>query len=110
MDRIECSVWNNGGNGWGLRVLGGPQVRRLHFRRKQSPIHVELGGTLFPFNINKKSFWTPNCGELIKVPLRNWIVRNGLRSGDRVWLEILEPHQTFRAVLAASTLPMKESA
>lgn len=105
MERIECSVWNNGSTGWGLKVLGGAAVRKLYFRRDLSPIHISLDGTLVPINIDKKSFWTSGCGELIKVPLRNWIVRNGLKSGDRVWLEILKPYRVFKAVL-----PPKETA
>lgn len=97
MEKIECSVWNNGGRGWGLKVLGGPDVRRRYFRRSQSPILIELDGIQFPFNIDKKSFWTPSCGELIGVPLRDWIAQQRLTSGDRVLLEIVVPHKTFKA-------------
>jgi hypothetical protein len=78
MERVECSVWNNGGPGWGLRVLGGPKARRLHFDLAQEYVSVDLGGTCFRFNINKKSFWKRGCGELIGVPLRNWISQNDL--------------------------------
>lgn len=104
MNRIECSVWNNGAKGWGLKVLGGLEIRELHFRRGLSPVQIALDGTLFPFNIDKKSFWTPGCGELIKVPLRNWIIGNGLKSGDRVWLEILKPYRVFKAVLPSKEI------
>ena len=98
MDKIECSVWNNGKKGWGLKVLGGPKVRRSYFDRAKSPVFVELDGTLFPCNIDKDSFWTKTCGELINVNLRNWITQNNLTHGDRVWLDILEPYRKFRAV------------
>jgi hypothetical protein len=54
-------------------------------------------GVIFPFNINKKSFWTKTCGELIGVALRKWIKSNGLRSGEHIWLEILKPYQLFKA-------------
>ena len=97
MNRIEYSVWNNGGNGWGLRILGGMRVRDAHFHRAYSPVQIDLDGTLFSFNIDKKSFWTASCGELIGVPLRKWVMGNGLASGDRVWLEILWPYQIFKA-------------
>lgn len=97
VERIECSVWNNGGRGWGLRVLGGVDVCKRHFRPAQSPIYVELGGHLFPFNVAKKSFWT-GCGELIGVALRDWIAKNGLSTGDRVMLEVIKPYRTFRVV------------
>jgi hypothetical protein len=98
MDTIECSVWNNGTETWGLKILGGLKVRQRYFQRSESPVDVELDGTVYPFNIDKKSFWTPKCGELLGVPLRNWIMRNGLKSGDRVWLEILQPYRCFKAV------------
>ena len=98
MNRIECSVWNNGGMSWGLKILGGREVRSLHFDRTQSPVFVELDGTPFSFNIDKKSFWTSGCGEIIGVPLRTWIMKYGLTSGDRVWLEVMKPRQTFKAV------------
>lgn len=97
MHRLECSVWNNGSNGWGLKVLGGPGVRKTHFKRTQSPILVQLDGVEFPCNIDKDSFWTHQCGELINVHLRNWMKRNSLAQGEHVWLEILEPYRRFRA-------------
>jgi len=101
MNKIECSVWNNGASGWGLKILGGLGMRKRHFQRTNSPILVELDGTLFPFNIDKKSFWTPRCGELIGIQLGEWIIKHGLKSGDRVWLEILKPFQTFKAATKA---------
>jgi hypothetical protein len=102
MDKIECSVWNNGGRGWGLKVLGGTDVRRHHFRRGHSPVLIELDGTQYPFNIGKKSFWTPRCGELIGVPLRNWIEKHGLASGDRVWLETVISYKAYKATKAGA--------
>jgi len=110
MDRIECSVWNNGGEGWGLKVLGGPTVRRTYFRPEQSPILLELDGSSFPVNIDKRSFWTRGCGELISSDLRGWIVKHQMTTGDRVWLEVLQPHQTFRAIRSQSELPAREIA
>lgn len=107
---IECSVWNNGRNGWGLKVLGGTHVRLMHFRRDQSPILVELDGASFPLNVDKKSFWTKDCGELIGVALRSWIVRHGLTTGDRVWLEVVERHHRFKAVRVRVTFSTKEVA
>jgi hypothetical protein len=110
MDRIGCSVWNNGGRGWGLKVLGGPRVRGAHFRRDQSTVYLKLDDALCPINIKKKSFWTPTCGELISVAVRNWIVEHQLKIRDRVWLEIVEPYRTFKAVRMQSTVVEKEIA
>jgi len=103
MEKIECSVWSNGGDGWGLKILGGLTVRERHFHPDRSPIYLELDGASFPANIAKHSFWKPNCGEIICVPLRNWIKKHGLTTGDQVWLEIVEQHQMFRASLNPST-------
>jgi hypothetical protein len=96
MDKLECSVWTNGRNGWGIRILGGTRVRREHFRQDLSPVVVEIHGLNHPFNIGKKRFWTRVCGELIGKPLREWKTRHGLKSGDHVWLKVLEPYRHFR--------------
>jgi hypothetical protein len=101
MDKIECSVWNNGKNGWGLKVLGGPSVRTRHFGALSSPVRVELDGEWAQFNIDKKSFWTPACGELIGIALRDWIMKNRLTPGARVWLEIVRPGKAFKATTSS---------
>lgn len=110
MARIECSVWNNGGAAWGLKVLGGLRVRKLYFHPARSPVFLELGGALSPINVKKKSFWTEDCGELISVELREWIMKKGLATGDRVWLEIVEPYHRFKAVVVQVALPVNEIA
>jgi hypothetical protein len=96
MGQLECSVWTNGNGSWGIQILGGTQIRAAHFRRKLSPVIVEIDGEEHKFNIDKKSFWTKTCGELIGVPVRVWKTRHALRSGDHVWLRILEPNHRFR--------------
>lgn len=95
-DRLECSVWTNGSGSWGIRILGGTQVRDAHFRRDLSPVIVEIDGRDYKFNVDKKSFWTRTCGELIGVAVKDWKTRHGLRSGDHAWLRILVPYQRFR--------------
>ena len=65
MDRLECSVWNNGKRGWGLKVLGGPDVRRTHFDRKRRRVTLVLDGMEVPVNIAKANFRDKTCGELI---------------------------------------------
>ena len=98
--RIECSIWSNGSYGWGLRVLGGSAVREAHFWRTASPIILEIDGTEQPFNVDKKTFWTRACGELIGKAIREWKDRHGLKSGDRVWLKTLEPCRRFRVEIS----------
>lgn len=94
ISRIECSVWSNGSSGLGLRVLGGQQVRREYFERSQSPILIEVNGKYLRFGVDKDSFWK-DCGELINVQLKMWFEENGLKTGDHVWLEIIEPKKRF---------------
>lgn len=95
---IECEVWNGDKDGWGLKVLGDVEFRRLHFQRSNSPVLVELRGVAHPFNIDKKGFWNRDYGELAGMKLREWIAKTGLKAGDQVWLEVLEPLQKFRAL------------
>jgi hypothetical protein len=92
--RIECSVWTNGRDSWGVRILGGLSVRQKHFHPQKSPVLVLIDGIEYPFNVAKHSFWT-SCGELIGKPLATWKRRHGLRSGTRVWLEVLQPQRRF---------------
>ena len=98
MDRIECSVWNNGGAGWGLRILGGPRTRDLYFDKSRDSVSVELDGTTFSFNTAKKSFWQ-KCPELIGNPIAEWVHTHQLSAGTHVWLNVVEPFQEFRASL-----------
>jgi hypothetical protein len=101
MEKIECSVWYNSTNDWGLTILGGPNVRDAHFDRARSPVFVELSGTFYPCNVDKDSFWkstSKRCIHLINVNVKKWADLNGLHSGDHVWLEIIEPYRRFRAI------------
>ncbi|MGH9513421.1 MAG: hypothetical protein ACRD2U_14920 [Terriglobales bacterium] len=109
MDKIECSVWNNGGNGWGLKILGGLGARTTHFHRNLNPILVDLGDRSFHVNIDKKSFWTEACGELINEAFRDWFTRTRRTTGDRVWLEVVQPYRRFKVVEAQATAPAKEA-
>lgn len=92
-------MWSNRDAGCGLRVLGGIQTRMKFFNRAISPVWIELDGIAYPFNVDKKSFWTARCGELIGVPIRRFRDNHGLKTADRVWLAVLTPFQRFRADL-----------
>jgi hypothetical protein len=109
MEGFECSVWSNGTDGWGLNILGGSTVLNKYFRRSRSPVYVELDGSLFPFNIDKKSFWN-RCPHLIGAALRDWFEEQGLNTGDRVWLGVVRPHSTFIALPARPKISPKEEA
>lgn len=98
MTRIECSVWSNGADGFGLRILGGATARLQHFDRSKSLVQIEIDGDLIDFNVDKKSFWAGNCGELIGKQLIPWFRARNLKPGDHVWLEIIEPKKQFRLI------------
>jgi hypothetical protein len=61
---------------------------------------VEIDGEDVSVNIDKNSFWTSTCGELIKKPFGPFFKRHGLSSSDCVWLEIVEPKRRFRLTLS----------
>lgn len=97
MERIKCSLWNNGQKGWGIKVLGGTAVRHRYFKREISPIVIELDSLPAMFNVDKDSFWTKTCGELIRSePVRRWKEVHSAAAGDQVWLTIIEPYRRFR--------------
>jgi hypothetical protein len=95
MDRLECSVWNSGGGGSGLKVHGGPEVLRAHFDPARGTIRLVLDGIEVEVNIAKKSFWTGTFGELNKRELGAFIQRHHLQRGQRVWLRVIEPGAVF---------------
>jgi hypothetical protein len=47
-------------------------------------------------NIDKKSFWTPTCGELIHKSIRELVRKRNLKTGDRVSLHVVEPFHRYR--------------
>jgi hypothetical protein len=96
--RLLASIWSNGSNGWGLKILGGSETRGKYFDRTTKEVLLDLDGKLCPFNIYEKSFWTKSCGELIGKELRNWIQSHELRSGQRIQLDILEDKRKFRPI------------
>ena len=96
IETLECSIWNNGRSGWGVRILGGKDVRKIHFDGTLSPVIVEIDGQETSVNIDKNSFWNRTCGELIHKTFRDFRERHHLKSSDRVWLKILEPRRRFR--------------
>ena len=95
-DRLKCSIWTNGGTGWGLKVLGNVSVRQANFDRSKSPVIVEIDGEGVEMNIDKDSFWNKTCGELINKAIRDFKDRHNLKAYDHVWLRVLEPFHRFR--------------
>jgi hypothetical protein len=95
MERIECSVWNNGSDGWGLRILGGAEVRARYFDRNCERVTLHLDDRESHPKVAKKSFWSRTCGELIQKEIGDFVRRHGLKTGDRVWLRPVEARTRF---------------
>ena len=99
MDRIECSIWDSGRRGWGLKVPGGPEVRSLNFNRSLGCIALVLDGSEVWINIDKKSFWSTESAELLNQGLAEYIARHNLQPSGRVWLNVIEPGARFEVEL-----------
>jgi len=80
---ILASAWNNGkqhasGAGYGLKV---PRMDRdMFFRREWRTVQLRIPGVTAPIvvNIDKPSFWTGECRELISAELGRWMRANRL--------------------------------
>ncbi|MGB7061647.1 MAG: hypothetical protein WBF13_04750 [Candidatus Zixiibacteriota bacterium] len=84
------SAWNNGehhesGAGYGLSISS--EDRDVHFERHWKTVFVEIPFHDAPIeaevNIAKKSFWDPQCGELIKLEIGRWLISEGYRLWPR---------------------------
>jgi hypothetical protein len=64
-------------------------VRQRYFRREWKTVTVELPqpGGYFPVevSVDKLSFWTPNCGELIHKDIGQWIQKDGAWPPWKPW-------------------------
>lgn len=75
------TAWNNGshsrsGAGYGLRVDASDRDR--HFDQHWQSVTIELPGsirtTVVEVNVAKRSFWTPQCRELIDKQIGEWLI------------------------------------
>ena len=88
------TAWNNGSSGYGVKISY--RDRKKYFREEWESITLEIEGFTKPIdvNVNKSSFWTPKCGELIKKEIRYWLFENDLapwpyRKPPKLWLEFI---------------------
>lgn len=76
------TAWNNGqhhtgGTGYGLKLSVTDRDR--YFKREWRTVLVELPDSkVVEANVDKKSFWGPNCRELISKEFGAWLRREGL--------------------------------
>jgi hypothetical protein len=83
MTDIKGTAWKNSGEfppgnaGYGIKI-DDVDDRRKFFPRGR--VELRLDGSPRPAfaNTNKKSFWTPSCGELINVEIGRWMRSLGL--------------------------------
>ncbi len=75
------TAWNNGGHrstgaGYGLKISS--EDRERFFRRDWKHVFLTLEGenNEVTINVSKKSFWTPECRELINKQVGLWLIKN----------------------------------
>ena len=83
---FEATAWNNGawhetGAGYGLKISADDRDR--NFGRDWDTVTLRLIGErtsrIVQANIAKDSFWGPQCRELIKLDIGQWLIENGFR-------------------------------
>jgi|SRR5215831_10043276 len=72
------TAWSNGGTGYGIKLSVNDRDR--FFRTDWKSVTLEFEGLLATTQVSiaKKSFWTPECRELIKKEIGDWLQINGL--------------------------------
>ena len=76
------TAWNNGahsrnGSGYGFKVS--VTDRDLHFKPEWDLIVLELEGEEpFEVHINKETFWSDACRELISPEIGTWLRQHGM--------------------------------
>lgn len=84
--RMIIAAWQNGerhksGAGYGFKVSIAD--RDEYFDRRWSTVFVTLpNGIEVEANINKKSFWTSSCREVICRELGEWLIGRGFESWE----------------------------
>ena len=79
-----ATAWNNGrwhrtGAGYGLKILIADRDR--HFDQDWDTVTLRLIGPrtnrTAEANVDKDSFWSDECRELIKIDIGQWFIENG---------------------------------
>jgi hypothetical protein len=76
-------AWNNSahhasGAGYGLKMSAAD--RDVHIKRERDTVDLYLPGRPQPaiVNVNKSSFWSGNCRELISREIGTWLISHGM--------------------------------
>lgn len=84
MSQIIWTAWNNGahkpsGAGYGFKIA--KRDLDQHFRRSMQSVKLQLptetGFCTAEPNIDKDSFWSGTCRELISKDIGKWLLENG---------------------------------
>ena len=87
---FEATAWNNGdwhatGAGYGLKISAAD--RDNYFESDWDTVTLQLVGErtsrVAEANVAKKSFWSPQCREMIKLEIGLWFIENGFRRWPR---------------------------
>ncbi len=72
------STWKNGSGSFGVKISS--DDREKYFRKDWLSVNLTLEGSIgvIVINVDKKSFWTPTCGELISYEIKAWLKLNDL--------------------------------
>lgn len=105
------SAWNNGRNlrtgaGYGLKVP--IHDRDAHMTRSMRSVVLRVpsdsGFLSITFNIDKDSFWTPSCRELISREFGRWLIARGLASWPSGNPPRFEVEQVSRGTFAVTRI------
>jgi hypothetical protein len=82
------SAWNNGkhrssGAGYGVKIR--EEDRERYFKKDWKTVFIgfENGSDEAEINIDKFSFWSKTCGELISKKIGKWLIMNRLAPWDK---------------------------
>ncbi|MEM5781683.1 MAG: hypothetical protein QXD43_00600 [Candidatus Aenigmatarchaeota archaeon] len=92
---MKATIWNNGSLGWGIRV--GNKNREKYFSKNQDIIIINFDGINYGFEL-KPSFWR-KCCEIRGKAIKNWVEKHGLKSKDKINLDVIKSYKIFKASL-----------
>jgi hypothetical protein len=75
---FEVVAWSNGGTGYGLKMSA--VDRDTYLKREWGSVALYLPGRHQPtkVNVDKDSFWSQSCRELISKEVGAWLIDNGI--------------------------------
>lgn len=73
-------TWNNGSGGYGVKIT--MRDRQQFFNKEWKTVVLEFEGSdvQIEANVDKPSFWSPKCGEIINREIGLWLQDNQLDS------------------------------